>query len=342
MHEHGAGSTGHISAYGPCGNPWDPARCGGGSSGGSAAAVGARLVAGAVGTDGGGSIRYPAAYCGVTGLKLTWGLRARPTATRTRYSSMSAPGPLCRDAADARLLAEALVGRPLERRRAQRPAARRRARASGTTSTPRSPSCCQAAVDALREAGMAVTRGASSTASSTSRIATVLRLWLEDAAAVPPQIGARDRARPVADRPRAVEVPAPDAGRGAGARRRRARQLRRSLVDARSSRSDVLAWPTVAGARAADRGPDRASCPPGRVPADYANVRHGRDREPDRRAGAVGAVRPDARRAAGRAAADGALARGRAAARRRRAARAGHGPPARGRRAAAGTEDAGL
>ena len=74
MHEHGAGSTGHISAYGPCGNPWDPARCGGGSSGGSAAAVGARLVAGAVGTDGGGSIRYPAAYCGVTGLKLTWGL----------------------------------------------------------------------------------------------------------------------------------------------------------------------------------------------------------------------------------------------------------------------------
>ena len=68
MHEHGAGSTGHISAYGPCGNPWDPARCSGGSSGGSAAAVAARLVAGAVGTDGGGSIRYPAAYCGITGL----------------------------------------------------------------------------------------------------------------------------------------------------------------------------------------------------------------------------------------------------------------------------------
>jgi aspartyl-tRNA(Asn)/glutamyl-tRNA(Gln) amidotransferase subunit A len=95
MHEHGAGSTGHISAFGPCGNPWDPARCGGGSSGGSAAAVGARLVAGAVGTDGGGSIRYPAAYCGVTGLKLTWGLVPGEGYTHA-YSSMSATGPLCR------------------------------------------------------------------------------------------------------------------------------------------------------------------------------------------------------------------------------------------------------
>ena len=50
MHEFGLGSTGHISIYGPCGNPWNAAHCAGGSSGGSAAAVGARLVAGAVGT----------------------------------------------------------------------------------------------------------------------------------------------------------------------------------------------------------------------------------------------------------------------------------------------------
>ena len=73
MHFWGGGSTGHVSAYGPVGNPWDPDRCGGGSSGGSAAAVGARLVAGAVGVDGGGSIRLPAAYCGITGLKCTYG-----------------------------------------------------------------------------------------------------------------------------------------------------------------------------------------------------------------------------------------------------------------------------
>ena len=89
MHEFGAGSTGHLSAYGPCATPWDPSRCAGGSSGGSGAAVAARLVAGAVGTDGGGSIRYPAAYCGITGLKLTWGTRAprRLHARRTRRSA---------------------------------------------------------------------------------------------------------------------------------------------------------------------------------------------------------------------------------------------------------------
>src|SRR3712207_5501308 len=59
-HFWGAGSTGHVSAYGPVGNPWNVAHCGGGSSGGSAACVGARLVAGSIGADGGGSIRLPA------------------------------------------------------------------------------------------------------------------------------------------------------------------------------------------------------------------------------------------------------------------------------------------
>ena len=73
MHEYGAGSTGHISAYGPARNPWDTDRCPGGSSSGPGAAVAARLVSGAVGADGVGSIRYPAAYCGLTGLKPTFG-----------------------------------------------------------------------------------------------------------------------------------------------------------------------------------------------------------------------------------------------------------------------------
>src|SRR5690349_4537828 len=73
MHFWGGGATGHISAYGPVGNPWNVEHVGGGSSGGSAAAVGARLVAGAVGTDGGGSVRLPAAFCGITGLKTTNG-----------------------------------------------------------------------------------------------------------------------------------------------------------------------------------------------------------------------------------------------------------------------------
>src|SRR5439155_14887511 len=77
MHFWGAGSTGHVSAYGPVGNPWNTDHCGGGSSGGSAAAVGARLVAGAVGVDGGGSIRLPAAYCGIRGLKCAFGVVPR-------------------------------------------------------------------------------------------------------------------------------------------------------------------------------------------------------------------------------------------------------------------------
>jgi Asp-tRNA(Asn)/Glu-tRNA(Gln) amidotransferase A subunit family amidase len=110
MHFWGGGSTGHVSAYGPVGNPWSTDHCGGGSSGGSAAAVGARLVAGAVGTDGGGSIRLPAAYCGVTGLKGTWGSTPRDGYTHG-FSSLSTGGPLARDAADARLLAEVLFNR---------------------------------------------------------------------------------------------------------------------------------------------------------------------------------------------------------------------------------------
>jgi Asp-tRNA(Asn)/Glu-tRNA(Gln) amidotransferase A subunit family amidase len=112
MHYWGGGSTGHLSAYGPVGNPWSTDHCGGGSSGGSAAAVGARLMAAAVGTDGGGSIRLPAAYCGVTGLKGTYGATPRDGYTHG-FSSLGTGGPLTRDAADARLFAEVLFNRLL-------------------------------------------------------------------------------------------------------------------------------------------------------------------------------------------------------------------------------------
>jgi indoleacetamide hydrolase len=113
-HYWGAGSTGHVSAWGPCGNPWNAAHCAGGSSGGSASAVGARLVAAAVGTDGGGSVRLPAAYCGVTGMKVTFG--AIDVAGYTHgYSDMGAIGPMCRDAADARLFGEVLSNRGFTR-----------------------------------------------------------------------------------------------------------------------------------------------------------------------------------------------------------------------------------
>jgi Asp-tRNA(Asn)/Glu-tRNA(Gln) amidotransferase A subunit family amidase len=113
-HYWGAGSTGHVSAWGPCGNPWNPAHCAGGSSGGSAAAVGARLVAAAVGTDGGGSVRLPSAYCGVTGMKVTFGAIEVDGYTHG-YADMGAIGPICRDAADARVFGEVLTGRALTR-----------------------------------------------------------------------------------------------------------------------------------------------------------------------------------------------------------------------------------
>jgi Asp-tRNA(Asn)/Glu-tRNA(Gln) amidotransferase A subunit family amidase len=113
MHELGSGSTGAISVYGPARNPWDPERCPGGSSSGPAAAVSARLVAGAVGADGVGSIRYPAAYCGLTGLKPTFGRSAMAGHHMYGVSTTIVSGPLCVDAADCRLLASVLFGEEL-------------------------------------------------------------------------------------------------------------------------------------------------------------------------------------------------------------------------------------
>jgi Asp-tRNA(Asn)/Glu-tRNA(Gln) amidotransferase A subunit family amidase len=113
MHELGAGSTGAVSVYGPAHNPWDTERCPGGSSSGPAAAVAARLVAGAVGADGIGSIRYPAAYCGLTGLKPTFGRSAMDGHHMAAVSTTIVSGPLCADAADSRLLASSLYGEEL-------------------------------------------------------------------------------------------------------------------------------------------------------------------------------------------------------------------------------------
>jgi Asp-tRNA(Asn)/Glu-tRNA(Gln) amidotransferase A subunit family amidase len=112
MHYLGGGSTGVLSAYGPVGNPWNAEHVGGGSSGGPASAVGARMVAGSVGADGGGSIRLPAAYCGVTGIKPTY--NAVPVDGNIHgYLTLDALGPFGRDSDDARLLLEALMAREL-------------------------------------------------------------------------------------------------------------------------------------------------------------------------------------------------------------------------------------
>lgn len=119
MHELGASSTGNISVYGPARNPWNPERCPGGSSSGPAAAVAARLVAGAVGADGIGSIRYPATYCGLTGLKPTFGRSAMDGHHMAGVSTTIVSGPLCADAGDCRLLGSALFGEELQATEAQ-------------------------------------------------------------------------------------------------------------------------------------------------------------------------------------------------------------------------------
>lgn len=107
--EFAMGSGNENSAFGPVRNPWDPDRVPGGSSGGSAAAVAARLVMAATGTDTGGSVRQPAALCGVSGIKPTYG-------TVSRYgiiayaSSLDQAGPLARNACDLVPILDAMSG----------------------------------------------------------------------------------------------------------------------------------------------------------------------------------------------------------------------------------------
>jgi aspartyl-tRNA(Asn)/glutamyl-tRNA(Gln) amidotransferase subunit A len=109
MHEFAYGGTSAVTHYGPVRNPWDTKRTPGGSSGGSAAAVAARLCAGALGTDTAASIRFPAALCGVVGLKATHGLASiRGIVPLSEWHDHV--GPLSRSVADSALMMGALVG----------------------------------------------------------------------------------------------------------------------------------------------------------------------------------------------------------------------------------------
>jgi Asp-tRNA(Asn)/Glu-tRNA(Gln) amidotransferase A subunit family amidase len=273
MHELGASSTGNVSVYGPAHNPWNPERCPGGSSSGPAAAVAARLVAGSVGADGIGSIRYPAAYCGLTGLKPTFGRSAMAGHHMAEVSTTIVSGALCADAADCRLLDSALFGEELQ---AGRPPALRIGVIRDEVSEDVAPAvreACEAAIEDLRAATGGEVREIELPELAAATLATVLIANSESLGSITPE------------RLNNLDLELSPIGRGllkyrvllpavATIKAQHLRTLARHSLATLFEGIDVIAWPTVPAVAPPLEAP-LVELPSGTLTADEANVRGG-------------------------------------------------------------------
>ncbi|HEY1284686.1 MAG TPA: amidase [Solirubrobacterales bacterium] len=273
MHELGSGSTGNVSVYGPARNPWDTARCPGGSSSGPAAGVAGGLVAGAVGADGLGSIRYPAAYCGLTGLKTTFARVSLDGHHMAGVTTAIVAGPLCRDAPDCRLLAGSLFGEELT---TGATAGLRIGVLRGEVSEDVAPevrSACEDAIDALRKECGGELREISLPELEVGNLAGVLTLNLEALNGIAPARlnGLNPEISPLNRGILKYRMLLPAA---AAVQAGRVRTMIRRRLAALFEEVDVIAWPTVP-ATAPPLDAPVVELPSGPISADQANVRCG-------------------------------------------------------------------
>jgi len=271
MHELGAGSTGNVSVYGPARNPWDTDRCPGGSSSGPAAAVAARLVAGAVGADGLGSVRFPAAYCGLTGLKPTFGRAAMEGHHMAAITSLIVSGPLCADAADCRLLGSVLFGEQLA---AGDAAGLRIGVVHDPVSedvTPEVREACDDAVEALRAETGGEVREIALPDLPAATLAAILLINAESLGGVTPERLNRihPEISPIARATLKYRMLLPTAATVQSGRVRTL--MRRRLADLFEG-VDVIAWPTIPAPAPPLESP-LVELPSGTLTADQANVR---------------------------------------------------------------------
>jgi aspartyl-tRNA(Asn)/glutamyl-tRNA(Gln) amidotransferase subunit A len=271
MHELGASSTGNTSVYGPARNPWNTERCPGGSSSGPAAAVGGRLVAGAVGADGIGSIRFPAAYCGLTGLKPTFGRSAMDGHHMAEVSTTIVSGPLCADAADCRLLAAALFGEPLGSGEAR---GLRIGVVRDTFSEDVAPAvreACEAAIEELRAETGGEVREVELADVEAASLATILIANTEGLADLSPSSlrNLDPELSPIARGMLKYRMLLPAAGT---MKARAVRTLMRRRLATLFEQVDVVAWPTVPAVAPPLEAP-LVELPSGTLTADQANVR---------------------------------------------------------------------